>query len=60
LISIRSELVRGDLRVLYLGWPLRTQAGELADSDVEPSVPPGLGELSASPGNLAEFLLQLD
>lgn len=56
LISVRSELVRGDLRVLYLGWLLRAQTGELDDNDVEPPVPPGLGQLSASLGNLAEFL----
>jgi hypothetical protein len=56
LISVRSELVRGDLRALYLGWLLRAQAGELDDNDVEPPVPQGLGQLSASLGNLAEFL----
>jgi hypothetical protein len=56
LISVRSELVRGDLRALYLGWLLRAQAGEFDDNDVEPPVPPGLGQLSASLGNLAEFL----
>jgi len=56
LISVRSELVRGDLRVLYLGWLLRVQTGELDDNDLEPPVPPGLGQLSASLGNLAEFL----
>jgi hypothetical protein len=56
LISVRSELVRVDLRALYLGWLLRAQAGELDDKDVEPPVPPGLGQLSASLGNLAEFL----
>jgi len=56
LISVRSELVRGDLRVLFLGWLLRAQTGELDDNDVEPPVPPGLGQLSASLGNLAEFL----
>jgi len=56
LISVRSELVRGDLRVLYLGWLLRAQTGELDDNDVEPPVPPGLGQPNASLGNLAEFL----
>jgi hypothetical protein len=56
LISVRSELVRGDLRALYLGWLLRAQARELDKEDVEPPVPPGLGQLSASLGNLAKFL----
>jgi hypothetical protein len=56
LISVRSELARGDLRALYLGWLLRVQAGELDDKDVEPPVPPGLGQPSASLMNLADFL----
>ena len=55
LISVRSELVRGDLRALYLGWLSRAQAGELDDNDAEPPVPPGLGHLSASLGNLAGY-----
>ena len=56
LISTRAELVRGDLRALYLGWLLRAQAGELDDDDVEAAVPAGLGALSASLESLAEFL----
>ncbi|MBN1611416.1 MAG: hypothetical protein JW940_32585 [Polyangiaceae bacterium] len=56
LISVRAELARGDLRALYIGWLLRAQAGELNDNDTEPPLPPGLGQLSASLGSLAEFL----
>ena len=56
MISVRAELARGDLRALYLGWLLRAQTGELDDQDVEPPVPPGLGQLSASLESLAEFL----
>ena len=56
LISVRSELARGDLRALYLGWLLRAQTGELDEEDLEPPVPPGLGQLSASLEGLAEFL----
>jgi hypothetical protein len=56
MISVRAELARGDLRALYLGWLLRAQSGELDDEDVEPPVPPGLGQLSASLESLAEFL----
>jgi hypothetical protein len=56
LISVRAELARGDLRALYLGWLLRAQAGDLDDEDLEPPVPPGLGQLSASLESLAEFL----
>ena len=56
MISVRAELARGDLRALYLGWLLRAQSGELDDEDVEPLLPPGLGQLSASLESLAEFL----
>jgi hypothetical protein len=56
LISVRAELANGDLRTLYLGWLLRAQNLELDDEDAEPPVPAGLGQLSASLKNLAEFL----
>jgi hypothetical protein len=56
MISVRTELARGDLRALYLGWLLRAQSGELDDENVEPPVPSGLGKLSASLESLAEFL----
>jgi len=56
LIPVRAELAHGDLRALYLGWLLCAQNGELDDEDIEPPVPPGLGQLSASLTKLAEFL----
>lgn len=56
MISIRSELARGDVRALYLGWLLRLQSGELGDDDVEPPVPAGLRELSGAQQAMAEFL----
>jgi len=56
LISVRAELARGPRRALYLGWLLRVQAGELLDDDVEPPVPPGLGQPSAALDSLADFL----
>ncbi len=56
IISVRSELARGDLRVLYLGWLLCAQSGELEPVDLSPPVPPGLAKLSASLTSLAEFL----
>jgi hypothetical protein len=56
LISVRAEIERGDMRCLYLAWLLCAQSGELDDDDVEPPVPPGLGQLSASLKNLVEFL----
>jgi hypothetical protein len=56
IISIRAELARGDLRALYLGWLLCAQEGDLEDEDIEPPVPPGLGQLSACLESMAEFL----
>ncbi len=56
MISIRSELARGDLRALYLGWLLRLQSGELGDDELEPPVPAGLGALSGAQQAMAEFL----
>ena len=56
LISVRSELARGDLRSLYLGWLLDTQSGDFDDNDLEPPVPAGLAQLSASLESLIDFL----
>jgi len=56
LISVRAELVRSDMRCLYMGWLLCAKSGELDDEEVEPPVPPGLGQLSAPLGSLVEFL----
>lgn len=54
LAPLRDELLRGDLRPLYLGW--LASAGGLDDDAVEPEVPPGLAELSPSQQALAEFI----
>ena len=56
LVPIRSDLMRGDHRALYLGWLLAVQFEEVADDVLEPPVPPGLGDLSDSLDCLAEFL----
>ncbi len=56
LISLRSELLRGDLRCLYLGWLLCAQNEEFGEDEQEPAVPAGLGELSAPLHSLIEFL----
>lgn len=56
LVPLRSELMHGDLRALYLGWLLCAQNGELDDEEIEPPVPPGLDKLSASLASLVEFL----
>lgn len=56
LMSLRSDLMRGDIRCLYLGWLLCAQNEEFAEDELEPAVPAGLGELSASLHSLIEFL----
>ena len=56
LLPVRSDLMRGDHRALYLGWLLAVQSCEVDDDDLEPPVPPGLGDLTAALDSLTEFL----
>jgi hypothetical protein len=56
LVSLRSDLLRGDLRCLYLGWLMCVQDEELSGDALEPPVPAGLRELSAPLDSLIEFL----
>lgn len=56
LIPLRDELLRGDLRSLYLGWLAGVSAGEVDADMFEPEVPPGLSVLSAAQQALVEFL----
>ena len=56
LAPVRDELMRGDLRSLYIGW-LAAVAGEMMDDDdVEPLCVSGLANLTAAQQALAEFL----
>ena len=56
LAPLRDELLRGDLRLLYLGWLAGVSAGEIDDEAIEPPPPPGLSGLTAAQLSLAEFL----
>jgi len=56
LVSLRSDLLRGDLRCLYLGWLHCVECHEFSEDALEPSVPAGLRELSAPLDSLIEFL----
>jgi len=56
LVSLLSDLLRGDLRCLYLGWLHSVECHEFTEDAVEPPVPAGLGELSAPLDSLIEFL----
>lgn len=62
LLPLRAELLTGDPRALYIGWLAglcvseRTSEEEEDERGEEAPVPPGMGELSAGLGALAEFL----
>jgi hypothetical protein len=56
IVSVRSDLSTGGSRVLYLGWLLRVQAGEVAEDAKEPAAPPGLARLTGGETALVEFL----
>lgn len=54
LIPLREDILRGDLRALYLAW-LRAAELNANDAAVEPPPPPGLGALNSALQALAEF-----
>jgi hypothetical protein len=56
LVPLRDELLRGDMRPLYLGWLAGVSAGEVDEQAIEPQPPPGLPRLTAAQQSLAEFL----
>ena len=56
LIPLRADLMRGDLRALYLGWLFCLQNQELSPHAIEPTVPASLAKLPAPLQSLAHFL----
>ncbi|CAK8715497.1 Knr4/Smi1-like domain-containing protein [Candidatus Electrothrix laxa] len=56
LISLRSDLIRGDYRCLYLAWLFCAQMDELEEDEEEPPVPANLGNLNASLESFADFM----
>ena len=54
LAPLRDELLRGDLRPLYLGW--LASAGEFDDDTLEPELPAGLSDPTAAQQALTEFI----
>lgn len=55
LAAVRTELLCGDYRALYLAWLLWMEE-YLEPDETEPPVPPGLGELSTALQSLIDFL----
>lgn len=56
LAPLREELLRGDLRSLYIGWLRAVTAEETDPDDLEPLPLNGLNRLTAAQQALAEFL----
>jgi hypothetical protein len=56
LAPVREELLRGDLRSLYIGWLSAVAAEILDDDEMEPLSGIGLGNLTSAQQALAEFL----
>jgi hypothetical protein len=53
LIGLRADLASGDDRILYLGWLLDVQSGEIEDNAVEPARPEDLSNFTPA---LASFI----
>lgn len=56
LAPVRDELLRGDLRSLYIGWLAGVGRGMVDDDEMEPVAVNGLGQLTSAQRALAEFL----
>jgi hypothetical protein len=56
LAPLREELLRGDLRSLYIGWLRALTTAETDPDDLEPFVLQGLDKLTAAQQALAEFI----
>jgi len=56
LAPVREELLRGDLRSLYIGWLRAVTTGEVGGDNLEPLALKGLGELTMAQEALAELL----
>lgn len=56
LAPVRDELLRGDLRSLYIGWLPAVAGDKMDDDETEPLSVSGLANLTAAQQALAEFL----
>jgi hypothetical protein len=56
LITLRSDLLSGDYRCLYMGWLYGAQMDDFEDDELEPPVPPNLGDLNGPLNSFADFM----
>lgn len=56
LAPLRDELLRGDIRSLYIGWLQAVSVDMLDDDEMEPISVNGLANLTPAQKALAEFL----
>ncbi|MBC8394638.1 MAG: hypothetical protein H8E17_18970 [Deltaproteobacteria bacterium] len=56
LISLRSDIIQGDYRALYLAWLFCAQTGEMEYDEFEPPVPAKLGDLNAPLKSFIDFM----
>ncbi|MDZ7833225.1 MAG: hypothetical protein U5L07_15855 [Desulfobacterales bacterium] len=56
LAQVRDELLRGDIRSLYIGWLAAVTGGMMDDDVTEPLSIAGLGDLTPAQQAVAEFL----
>jgi hypothetical protein len=56
LSPVREELLRGDLRSLYIGWLAAVSIGAVDEDELEPLTMDGLDRFTAAQQALAEFL----
>ena len=56
LITLRSDILQGDYRCLYLGWLFCAQMGDFEYDELEPPVPPNLGGLNGPLKSFVDFM----
>ena len=56
LISLRTEIIGGDYRSMYLAWLFCAQMEEIDDTTLEPPIPPNLDDLSAPLKSFVDFM----
>jgi hypothetical protein len=56
LITLRSDLLSGDYRCLYMGWLYGAQMDDFEDDELEPPVPPNLGDLNGPLNSFTDFM----